>query len=306
MTADTRVELCEKIDEWRSRRNAVILVHNYQLGEIQDIGDYVGDSLDLSRKAATAAAEVIVFCGVHFMAETAVILSPEKTVLLPALEAGCPLANMATADQLRQMKAEHPEAVVVSYVNSSAEIKAESDICCTSSNAVKVVEQIERDRDIIFLPDQHLGDYAQSVTGRRMILWPGFCPTHVRILPEHIKRKKEQYPDASVIVHPECSREVVEMADEVLSTGGMCRYARESDASTVIVGTELGMIHRLEKENPGKHFVPATEQAICPNMKMITLDQVLWALEELQYQIRVPEPVRSRAEAAVQRMIAVG
>ncbi len=306
MTEDTHVELYDKIDKLRSRHKAVILVHNYQLAEVQDIGDYVGDSLDLSRKAASIAAEVIVFCGVHFMAETAVILSPDKTVLLPALEAGCPLANMATAEQLRRMKAEHPEAVVVSYVNSSAEIKAESDICCTSSNAVKVVEQIEGDREIIFLPDQNLGDYVQSVTGRRMILWPGFCPTHVRILPEHITRKKMQFPDASVIVHPECSREVVRMADEVLSTGGMCRYAREADAPTIIVGTELGMIHRLEKENPEKHFVPATEQAVCPNMKMIRLDQVLWALEELKHQIQVPEPVRSRAETAVQRMIAVG
>lgn len=306
MEIDTRLELRERIDELRVRREAVILVHNYQLGEVQDIADYVGDSLDLSRKAAATPAEVIVFCGVQFMAETAAILSPDKTVLLPAKEAGCPLADMADAERLRRMKMEHPGAVVVCYVNSSAEVKAESDICCTSANAARVVAQIQQDQEIIFVPDQYLGDYVRKVTGRQMILWPGFCPTHMRILPEHINRKKQQYPDARVIVHPECRREVVHMADEVLSTGGMCRYARETDAPTIIVGTELGIIHRLDKENPDKRFVPATEQAICPNMKLITLEQVLWALEEMRYRIEVPHEVRSRAEAAVQRMIASG
>ena len=306
MKIDPRLELLKRIDELRARREAVILVHNYQLGEVQDIADYVGDSLDLSRKAAATPAEVIVFCGVHFMAETAAILSPDKIVLLPAKEAGCPLADMADAERLRRMKTEHPGAAVVCYVNSSAEVKAESDICCTSANAARVVAQIEPDREIIFLPDQYLGDYVREVTGRQMILWPGFCPTHMRILPEHINRKKKQYPDARVIVHPECRREVTRMADEVLSTGGMCRYARETDAPTIIVGTELGLLHRLDKENPDKHFVPATEQAVCPNMKLITLEQVLWALEEMQYRIEVPQQVRSRAEAAVQRMIASG
>ena len=306
MEVDTRLELCERIDELRARREAVILVHNYQLGEVQDIADYVGDSLDLSRKAAATPAEVIVFCGVHFMAETAAILSPDKIVLLPAKEAGCPLADMADAERLRRMKTEHPGAAVVCYVNSSAEVKAESDICCTSANAARVVAQIQQDREIIFLPDQYLGDYVREVTGRQMILWPGFCPTHMRILPEHINRKKKQYPDARVIVHPECRREVTRMADEVLSTGGMCRYALETDARTIIVGTELGLLHRLDKENPDKRFVPATEQAVCPNMKLITLEQVLWALEEMQYRIEVPQQVRSRAEAAVQRMIASG
>lgn len=304
MEIDTRLELLERIDELRARREAVILAHNYQLGEVQDIADYVGDSLDLARKAAATPAEVIVFCGVHFMAETAAILSPDKIVLLPAKEAGCPLADMADAERLRRMKTEHPGAAVICYVNSSAEVKAESDICCTSANAAKVIAQIEPGRDIIFLPDQYLGDYVREVTGRQLILWPGFCPTHMRILPEHINRKKKQYPDAKVIVHPECRREVTRMADEVLSTSGMCRYARESDAHTIIIGTELGIIHRLAKENPDKHFVPATEQAICPNMKLITLEQVLWALEEMQYRIEVPQQVRSRAEAAVQRMIA--
>ena len=306
MEVDTRLELRERIDELRARREAMILVHNYQLGEVQDIADYVGDSLDLSRKAAATPAKVIVFCGVHFMAETAAILSPDKIVLLPAKEAGCPLADMADAERLRRMKTEHPGAAVVCYVNSSAEVKAESDICCTSANAARVVAQIEPDREIIFLPDQYLGDYVREVTGRQLILWPGFCPTHMRILPEHINRKKKQYPDARVIVHPECRREVTRVADEVLSTGGMCRYARETDAPTIIVGTELGLLHRLDKENPDKRFVPATEQAVCPNMKLITLEQVLWALEEMQYRIEVPQQVRSRAEAAVQRMIASG
>jgi len=306
MQVDDRLDLREKINELRTRRGAVILVHNYQLGEVQDIADFVGDSLDLSRKAAATSAEVVVFCGVRFMAETAAILSPDKIVLLPAKEAGCPLADMADADRLRQLKAEHPGAVVVCYVNSSAEVKAESDICCTSANAARVVAQIEPDREIIFLPDQYLGSYVQGVTGRKITLWPGFCPTHMRILHEHIALKRKQYPDARVIVHPECRREVALEADEVLSTGGMCRYARETDASTIIVGTEVGIIHRLQKENPDKRFVPATEQAICPNMKLITLEHVLWALEELQHRIEVPGEICSRAEAAVQRMIASG
>ncbi len=306
MQVNTRLELCDRIYELRTRRGAVILAHNYQLGEVQDIADYVGGSLDLARKAAATPAEVIVFCGVHFMAETAAILSPDKIVLLPAKEAGCPLADMVDAERLRRMKTEHPGAAVVCYVNSSAEVKAESDICCTSANAANVVAQIEPDREIIFLPDQYLGAYVQKVTGRQLILWPGFCPTHMRILPEHIALKMKQYPDARVIVHPECRREVALEADEVLSTGGMCRYARETDAPTIIVGTELGIIHRLQKENPDKRFVPATEQAICPNMKLITLEHILWALEELQHRIEVPLEVRSRAEAAVQRMIASG
>ncbi|UCH64143.1 MAG: quinolinate synthase NadA [Fidelibacterota bacterium] len=306
MRVDDRLDLHERINELRARRGAVILAHNYQLGEVQDIADFVGDSLDLSRKAASTSAEVVVFCGVRFMAETAAILSPDKIVLLPALEANCPLADMADAERLGRMKAEHPGAKVVCYVNSSAEVKAESDICCTSANATDVIAQIEPDREIIFLPDQYLGDYVRRVTGRPMILWPGFCPTHMRILPEHIALKRKQYPDARVIVHPECRSEVALEADEVLSTGGMCRYARETDASTIIVGTEVGMIHRLQKGNPDKHFVPVTEQAICPNMKMITLEHVLWALEELEHRIEIPNEISSRAEAAVQRMIATG
>ena len=286
-------QLVDKIEKLKKQQSAIILAHNYQPGEIQDIADYTGDSLGLSVKASQTDAKVIVFCGVRFMAETAAILSPEKTVLLPDKLAGCPLADMADTERLRQLNAEHPGAAVVCYVNSSAEVKAESDICCTSANAARVVAQIEPDREIIFLPDQYLGSYVQGVTGRKMTLWPGFCPTHMRILPEHIALKRKQYPDARVIVHPECRREVALEADEVLSTGGMCRYARETDASTIIVGTEVGIIHRLQKENPDKHFVPATAQAICPNMKLITLEHVLWALEELQHRIEVPGEIRS-------------
>lgn len=297
-------ELVERIASWRQSRNAAILAHNYQLGEVQDVADFVGDSLDLSRKAREIPAEVVVFCGVHFMAETAKILSPEKTVLLPVLEAGCPMANMVNAEDLRRLRAQHPEAVVVCYVNSTAEVKAESDICCTSANAVKVVTEVPPEKEIIFVPDRYLGSFVQQKTGRRMILWPGYCATHVRILPEHLLRKKSQYPEAQVLVHPECRPEVAALADAVLSTGGMCRYARESPAQTIIVGTELGIIHRLQKENPGKRFIPATEQAVCPNMKWTTLENVLWALEKLEHRIELPEAVRRRAEAAVRRMIA--
>lgn len=298
-----RTESIEKVKELKKRRNAVILVHNYQLGEVQDIGDFVGDSLELSRKAQGVSAQVIVFCGVHFMAETAAILSPGKVVLLPALEAGCPMADMIDAEGLRQMKKEHPGAAVVCYVNSTAEVKAESDICCTSANAGKVVSRIPKNGKVIFVPDQYLGSYVGQITSRQMVLWPGFCPTHVRILPEHIQRKKREYPEATVIVHPECTPEVRDLSDAVLSTGGMCRYVKESHAGTIIVGTELGIIHRLQKESPGKVFVHATEQAVCPNMKLITVEKVLWALEEMKHRIQVPEDVRQRAEAAVQRMV---
>jgi quinolinate synthase len=298
-------QLLAEIGKLRKERNAVILTHNYQLGEVQDIADFAGDSLDLSRKAAGTDAELIVFCGVHFMAETAAILSPEKTVLLPDLHSGCPMADMVDADSLRDMKAKHPGAVVVTYVNSTAEVKAESDICCTSANAPKVVSTIPEDKEILFVPDQYLGMFTQEKTGRKMILWPGYCPTHRRISPEHIEQKKKQYPDAKVIVHPECRPEVTRLADMVASTSQMCAFAKESDAQTIIVGTELGILHRLAKESPDKHFVPVTEQAICPNMKMITLEKVLKALQENQHVIHVPEDIRAKAERSLQRMLEV-
>jgi quinolinate synthase len=297
-------ELIEKISVLRKRRNAVILAHNYQPGEVQDIADFVGDSLELSQRAAETDADVIAFCGVQFMAETASILCPDKVVLLPDRNAGCPMADMITAERLLAKKKEYPQAVVVCYVNSPAEVKAESDVCCTSANAVEVVESLDA-REIIFVPDQYLGNYVSARTGRKMILWPGFCPTHVRISPERINELKKEYPQAKVVVHPECRPEVIALADEVLSTGGMCRYAQRDEVGEMIVGTEMGIIHRLKKENPDKKFIAISEQAICPNMKLITLEKVLWSLEEMSPEVKVPEEVRLRAKAAVDKMLEV-
>ena len=300
----SNAELIDKITGLKGERKVVILAHNYQLAEIQDIADFVGDSLGLSQSAARTGAEVIVFCGVHFMAETAAILCPDKTVLLPDLNAGCPMADMITADGLRRMKEEIPGASVVCYVNTTAEVKAESDICCTSANAVKVVESLAND-DIIFVPDQYLGHYVQTKTAKRLHLWPGYCPTHIRIQPEDILGLKKEYPRARAVVHPECRPEVIALADEVLSTGGMCAYARRPEVTEMIVGTEIGIIHRLKKENPGKRFIPVSEQAVCPNMKLITLEKVLWSLEAMAPEVRVAEDIRLKAKAAVDRMLEV-
>jgi quinolinate synthase len=302
---DRQPELTEKILKLKKKRNAVILAHNYQLGEIQDIADFVGDSLDLSQNAAKTDASVIVFCGVHFMAETASILCPDKAVLLPDEHAGCPMANMITAPQLRARKKEHPKATVVCYINSSAAVKAESYICCTSANASGVVESVNA-KEIIFVPDQYLGHYISTKTGKKMILWPGFCPTHARIMPEYIVKLRHEYPEAKVVVHPECRPDVIALADEVLSTSGMIRFARREDVQEMIVGTEMGIIYRLKKENPGKKFIPVSEQAICPNMKLITLEKILWSLEEMAPEVKVPEKIRLKAKAAVDRMLAVG
>jgi quinolinate synthase len=288
----------------KKERNAVILVHNYQRKEVQDIADFIGDSLELSQKAAGTDAEVIVFCGVHFMAETASILSPDKTVLLPDAGAGCPMADMITDEQLRQKKKEMPGATVVTYVNSTAAVKAESDYCCTSANGVKVVSQIDND-EIIFVPDQYLGDFIARRTGKTMTLWPGYCPTHVRILPEDIINRKREYPGAKVVVHPECKPDVIELADEALSTSGIIRYAARDDVSELIVGTEVEILHRLKKENPGKKFIPASEKAVCPDMKKITLDKILKSLETMTPEVKVPEEIRVRALRAVERMLAI-
>ena len=303
--AGNNTELIDKIQDLKRKRQAVILAHNYQPGEVQDIADFIGDSLELSQSAAGTEAKVIVFCGVHFMAETASLLCPDKTVLLPDISAGCPMANMVTADELRQRKKELPGAAVVCYINSTAEVKAESDICCTSANAVRVVESLDSEK-ILFVPDKYLGHYIQTKVKKEMVLWPGFCPTHVRILPEHIVRLREEYPRAKVVVHPECRPEVIALADEVLSTGGMCRYARREDVSHMIVGTEIGIIHRLQKENPGKRFTPASGQVVCPNMKLITLEKVLHSLETMSPEVRVPEEIRLKARVAVDRMLEVG
>ena len=296
------VKLIEEILSLKRDRNAVILAHNYQLGEVQDIADFVGDSLELSQNAARTEAKVIVFCGVQFMAETASILCPDKIVLLPDIYAGCPMADMITAERLRERKRELPGATVVCYVNSSAEVKAESDVCCTSANAVKVIERLDT-KEILFVPDQYLGHYVSTKTDKRMSLWPGFCPTHMRIQPQDIVRLKKEHPQAKVVVHPECRPEVIALADEVLSTGGMCRFAQKTEAEEIIVGTEIGIIHRLRKENAGKRFIPVSEQAICPTMKLITLESILCSLEDMAPEVKVPEDIRLRAKAAVDKML---
>ncbi len=295
-------DLIKKILDLKSERKAVILAHNYQLGEVQDIADFVGDSLELSQKAAKTDAEVIVFCGVHFMAETASILCPDKKVLLPDMHAGCPMANMITAPQLIEKKKELPDAVVVCYINSSADVKAESDICCTSANALKIVQNVNS-QHILFVPDQYLGHYISTKTNKKISLWPGYCPTHARIRPEDLLRAKKEHPQAKIVVHPECRPETIAVADEVLSTGGIMRFARSTAAREIIVGTELGIIYRLRKENPDKIFIPASEQAVCPRMKLITLEKILWSLEEMAPEVKVPEPIRVRAKKAVDLML---
>ncbi len=298
-------DLIARINILRKEKRAVILAHNYQIPEVQDLADFTGDSLELSRKAAATDARVIVFCGVWFMAETAAILCPGKTILIPDRHAGCPMVDMAPADEVRAFKTKHPGAVVVTYVNSSAEVKAESDICCTSANAVAVVESIPRDREILFVPDRNLGAYVAARTGRPLILYPGYCPTHARLQPPDVRRARAAHPGAPVLIHPECNPEVVALADAVLSTSGMCRFAKESPAGELIVGTELGLLHRLKLENPSKKFFALSEHALCPNMKKITVEKVLFALEDNQVEVTVPPDIRLRARLAVDRMVAI-
>jgi quinolinate synthase len=299
---ESRDRLADRILDLKTRRKAIILTHNYQLGEVQDIADFVGDSLELSQKAAASQAEVIVFCGVHFMAETASILCPDKVVLLPDAHAGCPMADMITAESLRQKKAEHPQATVICYVNSPAEVKAESDLCCTSANALDLVQRLDAG-EILFVPDKYLGHYVATQTGKEMILWPGYCPTHVRIQATDIVRLKSEHPQAEVMVHPECRPDVTGLADVVLSTGGMCRHARTTAAREIIVGTEVGLIYRLRKENPDKVFIPISEQAICPTMKLTTMESVLRSLQAMAPRVEVADGVRRRARAAVDKML---
>jgi quinolinate synthase len=298
-------DIASKINKLKQEKDAVILAHNYQIGQVQDIADFVGDSLQLSIEATRTESSIIVFCGVHFMAETAKILNPGKKVLLPDKDSGCPMADMITAEDLKKLKAEHPGAVVICYVNSTAEVKALSDICCTSSNAVKVVESVPPDDEIIFVPDKYLGSYVQSKTGRKMILWNGYCPTHVRINARNIIDLKKKHLDAEVVVHPENTPDVIEVADRVESTGGMLRYVKESPKKTFIIGTEIGIIHRLKKENPEKVFIPAMDKAICPNMKLINLEKIMWSLEQEETEVIVPEDIARKAKAAIDRMIAL-
>ena len=298
-------ELEERIKELKKKRNAIILVHNYQLPEVQDVADFRGDSLELSRIAAKTDAEVIIFCGVHFMAETASILCPDKKVIMPDIAAGCPMANMITAQDLRRLKEEHPQAVAVGYVNTSAEVKAELDYCCTSTNAVAVVNALKDEEEIIFVPDKYLADYVSKQTQRKLIAWNGYCPTHVKILPEDIKIKRRFHPNALVMVHPECFPQVIALADAVLSTSKMCQFAKETQGKEIIVGTEVGLIYRLKLDNPTKEFYPATERAVCPNMKRTTQEKILWALEELKEEVRVSDDIRLRARKAIDRMLAI-
>lgn len=305
MTKQKFTGLEEKIARLKKERHAVILVHNYQLPEVQDVADYRGDSLELSRIASKTDAEIIVFCGVHFMAETASILCPHKKVLMPDIHAGCPMANMITAEELKKLKEKHPQAAVVGYVNTSAEVKAELDVCCTSTNAVAVVNALKHEKEIIFVPDKYLADFVSRQTGRKLVSWRGFCPTHIKILPEDIKREKKFHPQAKVIVHPECLPEVVALADAALSTSQMAKFAQETDAGEFIIGTEVGIIYRLKKDNPKKEFYPASEAAVCPNMKRTTQEKVLWALEELRQEVRVSDSIRRRAKKAIDRMLEI-
>lgn len=302
---DSGDELRDRIARLRQSRNAVILAHNYQVTEVQDIADFVGDSLELSRRATEVEADVIVFCGVLFMAETAKVLSPERTVLIPDPNAGCPMCDMATVEEVRRRKAELPGVPVVAYVNTTAAVKAEADICCTSANAVAIVNSLPDPR-ILFLPDRNLGAWVQRHTDKEIILWPGYCPTHQRILPQDVLREKAAHPGAVVIVHPECRPEVTDLADDVLSTGQMIRWVKQAAVSTVIVGTESGILHRLRMDNPSKTFIPISSLAVCPNMKLISLEKVLWALEDMQHPVEVPPAVAAAARTAIQRMLAVG
>ena len=297
--------LLEKIQTLKNQRNAVILAHNYQPGEIQDMADYTGDSLGLSVQASQTDADVIVFCGVLFMAETAAILSPDKTVLLPDKHAGCPMADMIDAQQLQELKKQHPDALVVCYVNSTAEVKALSDYCCTSGNALELVQTLPKDREIIFVPDKNLGGFIVKRTGIEMILWPGYCSTHVRILTEDVEAARAKHPNAKLLAHPECNPDVWELADELLSTGQMLKYAKTSDVNEFVIATENGIIHSLRKQNPDKQFYPVKEKAVCPNMKKISLEKVAWALEDMQYQITVPEPICTDAKRSLDRMLEI-
>lgn len=296
--------LVDRIQSLKHQRRAVILAHNYQLAEVQDIADFTGDSLELSRTAAKTDAEVIVFCGVHFMAETAKILSPEKTVLIPDPKAGCPMADMISAQELREFKALHPGLPVVAYVNTSAEVKAESTICCTSANAVRIVESIDSDT-VLFVPDKSLGAYVASKTNKRVIPYCGYCPTHHRILAQDVLRVKKEHPDAVVVAHPECTMDVLKLADAIESTSGMIRYVAASDAREFIMCTERGLLYRLQKDNPDKVFYNPSPLNICPNMKKITLEKVLWSLEDMYFEIVLPDEVIARAKAAIEGMIAV-
>jgi quinolinate synthase len=292
----------KRIEELKNEKNAVILVHNYQRAEVQDIADYVGDSLDLSRKAAITDADMIVFCGVRFMAETAKILSPEKKVIMPKEEAGCPMANMITPDDVLNLRKKYPKAKVVSYVNTNADVKAISDVCCTSANAVEVVKNIDAD-EIIFVPDKNLGSYVKRFTDKKIILWDGFCYVHDQISKEEVLSAKKKFPEALLLVHPECRPGVIDIADEVLSTSGMIKFAKKSGAKRFLIGTEEGILYRLKKENPTKEFYPAGTPKICSNMKLTHLEDVYNALNEEKNEINLPENIINASKKSLEAML---
>ncbi len=304
----------EEIQSLKTNRNAVILAHNYQVGEVQEVADFTGDSLGLSQAAARTEADVIVFCGVHFMAETASIICPDKKVLIPDLEAGCSLASTINADELRNWKKEHPDAVVVSYVNTTAEVKAESDYCCTSTNAVRVVNSIPEDKEVLFLPDMFLGAYVSKVTGRKLHIWPGECHVHAGIKPEQISKIRDLHPEADMLIHPECGcvtscmyytaeGSIENRNTHILSTEGMIRHVKRSKAMEFIVATEIGILHRMKNETPDKTFYPASDEAVCRYMKMISLNKVLSSLRDDIYEVKVPEEVAFKAKKAIERML---
>jgi quinolinate synthase len=295
----------KRIQQLKKEKNAIILAHNYQRGDVQDVADFVGDSFGLSQKAVASDADIIVFCGVDFMAESAAVLNPEKTVLMPETSAQCPMAAMITPDSLKLEKEKYPNAAVVCYVNTPASVKAQSDICCTSANAVKVVNALTED-EIIFVPDRNLALYVADHTDKKIIPWNGYCPTHHLILPGDVLLEIEEHPDAEILVHPECRPDVVALADQVLSTAGMLKYAKQSNSTEFIIATELGLLHRLRKENPGKTFIPATSFAVCPNMKMNTLGSIIRALENNEHVITIPEDIRLKAKRALDRMLEAG
>ena len=315
-TPETAAALGEEIRELRAQRNAVILAHNYEYGEIQDIADYVGDSLGMAQYAARSAAPVLVVCGVHFMAETSAILSPEKTVLIPDRDAGCSLAASINADQLRAWKAEHPSAVVVSYVNTTAEVKAESDYCCTSGNAERVIRAIPADKEILFLPDMFLGSYLRQITGRNMQIWAGECHVHAAIRPAMVERQRAALPDAEFLIHPECgcvsstmhylaTGKIASEGTHILSTEGMIQHAAKSSATQFVVATEIGVLHRMRKANPAKEFLPIDESISCKYMKMITMEKLRNSLRDLTHVVTVEPELAARARTAIERMIAL-
>ncbi len=295
--------LARRVKDLARQRGALILAHNYQLGEVQDVADFVGDSLELAQKAAQAAADLILFCGVHFMAETAKIVNPDAVVLEPDVRAGCPLADMLPVEDLCRLKKQYPEALVVTYINSSAEVKAQSDYCCTSGNALKVVASLDPQRQIIFVPDASLGEYVSERLGRDLILWQGYCPTHHRITPEDMREARRLHPKAAVVVHPECTSGVRALADEVTSTSGIIRYLAKTDYEEYIIGTENGMLHRLQQQFPEKKLHYVTTLAVCPNMKLNTLEKMLWSLEDTKYEVIVPEETARKARLALERML---